>query len=66
MFPKIYQTNIFFSRTANYQNIQNFSVLSWNYSTKNEISFFANKIYLIYLMAPIDFTKDQNTMYGVI
>ena len=34
------------------------------YNARNNISFSVSKIYFIYLMAPIDFSKDQNTRRG--
>ena len=36
----------------------------WNYNARNNISFSVSKIYFIYLMAPIHFSKDQNTRRG--
>ena len=41
-------------------------VAVWNYNTKKRIYFSVTKITFIYLMAPIDFNNDQNTMCGVI
>ena len=32
------------------------------YNTRNNISFLSLKLYLIYLIAPTDFTNDQNTI----
>ena len=39
---------------------------SWNYNARNNISFSVSEIYFVYLMAPIDFTNDQNALRGVI
>ena len=41
-------------------------VEAWNHNTRNNISFSVSKITFIYLMAPIDFNNDKNTMRGVI
>ena len=42
------------------------SLQPWNYNTRNNISFPVSKISLVYLMASINFTNNQNTLRRVI